>query len=254
MQGTVQQQYLKAMGVHSYVPRFQLPGALASEQGDFIPAQAAIDAPPCQEQQANEALAGSVARVDKQASAAARAALDIDVSSAVAPARKAEPSKIKDAPAAESSAPRFGATLVDTAIGLMFLTDTSEADLTAAEKRLLANIAKAVGRQFAEESSPAFQASTFNWPMPNTGPLVKGRMAQGKAEARDAFTGFLLSHAERWRGSRLVVLGEALEAYIAADHLDRDGLTVIQHSDVRALMNRAQEKAQLWQKLCASFL
>lgn len=275
MQGTAQQQYLKAMGVSSYVPRFRLPGALPSEQGVFptapLPAGDAAAADSAQNlgrHSVDSMLADSASgsgvtqpasgKLDKQASAAARAALDIDVGSAGPATRNSatkhsEPAAAPDDGAQSETPLQFAATLVDSATGLLFLAATSDADLSAVEKRLLANIAKAVCQQFTPDRSPAFQASSFNWPMLNAGPRLKGRMAQGKAQAKEAFTGFLLSHAERWQGTRLVVLGGVLEEYIAVEHLDSDGLKVISHVDVTTLMNSPQHKAQLWQKLCASF-
>lgn len=255
MQGNIQQQYLKAMGVSSYVPRFRLPGALPSEPGDFP-----VDEPASLSLATERATAAVTRRQgpeaasapDKKASAAARAALEFDVDSA--PARASKPA-VSTAPAApqEADAIRFAATLVDSGTGLLFLVDLSHAELSAEQKRLLANIAKAVCRRFAPEQVPTFQASSFYWPMLKSGSVLQSRLAQGGAEAREAFMGFLLSHAERWQGRRVVVLAPALESFIADDLLRGDGLHILYHCDVDTLMQTPQQKAQLWQALCASF-
>lgn len=232
--------YLQAMGLPLYVPRFVLPGAAPSSQGDF----AALDEPPLpaeQQQAAVVAVPATAQPVAVDSQAARRSLGELEA----VDSRGREP--VSAAPAASAAqGVRFRANLIDTGIGLRLLTDCSEVELRPAEKRLLANISRAVARRWQCDAELALSAERFDWPLVKVPGLL-----QGADEAREALSARLLARAGERPLRAVLVFGEGMRSYVCREYLGAAGVELIHAPAAQALLDDGRLKAPLWSALRA---
>lgn len=237
------QSFLDAMGVVSYVPRFVLPNALPSPRCEMpLPGRGKLRPEPQPEVSAVAAPATNTpsqnlaapTRVVPGQSGEARRRGDM-------PAVETAPAQPKPAQATAAEAVRFNADLVTSLLGLMFVSD---GNLIPEQKRLLANIASAFSRHCLQGQEAGLQAGRFSWPVVQTAGL-----AQGAEAARDALTANLLAQAERQGVKWVVVFGERLLAYVDAELLAREGVSLLRAASLAELPGNAGAKAALWRAL-----
>jgi hypothetical protein len=256
--------YLQAMGVDSYVPRFLLDGAAASPlcemdfpvadyDGSDSSAGASYDIEneyaQCGAQRDSEKTAASPSQ--DQGQSRSRIAADLEGLNLNAKAQKRAAPESKTgqnsgalANAALQSNPAFKLDLVGTGIGLLLVADTSTQPLSPAEKRLLANIAVAVKTHHKVEAAPTFSSAKFQWPVAkNLG------LAQGVDAAKDALLGNIMAHAERQNAQCVIVFGEQMKPYFEHTVLSSAGLTVLFSASPAAMLADGSLKAALWQQL-----
>lgn len=256
--------YLQAMGVDSYVPRFLLEGAAASPLCEMDFAVADYDGSDSSAglsydieneyeqhsaQRDSEKTAASPSQ--DQGQSRSRIAADLDgLNFDVKAQRRAAPeSKTgQNSGTAENTAsqsnPAFKLDLVGTGIGLLLVADTSTQPLSPAEKRLLANIAVAVKTHHKVEAAPTFSSAKFQWPVAkNLG------LAQGVDAAKDALLGNVMAHAERQNAQCVIVFGEQMKPYFEHAVLLSAGLTVLFSASPAAMLADGSLKAALWQQL-----
>lgn len=263
--------YLQAMGVDSYVPRFVLEGAAASPlcEMEFLSAEY------------DETESGTAERYDSDSdgnetydieseyqslsgqrdsqNAAAPLALEkgqnrsriaseleglnLDGKSQARPAplRKDDPDAVANGAQAN---PAFNVDLVGTGIGVLFVADTSAKPLNPAEKRLLANIAFAIKTHRKLDTAPTFSSAKFQWPV-----LKTSGFAQGENAAKDALLGNVMAHAERQNAQCVIVFGDEIKAYFDQTILSSAGLAAIFSAAPAAMLEDGGLKASLWQQL-----
>jgi hypothetical protein len=256
--------YLQAMGVDSYVPRFALEGAAASPLCDMYFPVADYD-----DSDSSAAASYNIeneyeqhsARRDSEKTAASpspdqgqsrsRIAADLEglnleakAQKRAAPASKTAQNSGAGANASSQSNPAFKLDLVGTGIGLLLVADTSTQPLSPAEKRLLANIAVAVKTHHKIEAAPTFSSAKFQWPVAkNLG------LAQGIEAAKDALLGNVMAHAERQNAQCVIVFGDQIKPYFEHAVLLSAGLTVLFSASPAAMLTDGSLKAALWQQL-----
>jgi hypothetical protein len=256
--------YLQAMGVDSYVPRFALEGAAASPLCDMEFAVADYD-----DSDSSAAVSYDIeneyeqhsAQRDSEKPAASsssdqgrsrsRIAADLEGLNLDAKSQKYAAPTIKTAQYSEATAnvalqsnPAFKLDLVGTGIGLLLVADTSIQPLSPAEKRLLANIALAFKTQHKVEAAPIFSSAKFQWPVVKTLGL-----AQGIEAAKDALLGNVMAHAERQNAQCVIVFGDQIKMYFEHAVLSSAGLTVLFSASPAAMLADGSLKAALWQQL-----
>jgi hypothetical protein len=265
--------YLQAMGVDSYVPRYVLDGAAESPLCDmgFPPADyddgdaASADNYDIESEYQNlsaqrdsekSAAGSSQARALQNSSpqsngesrsriASELEGINLDGKSAKRAVNVEEKDQLNAAnDGAAQANPRFSVDLVGTDIGLLFVVDTTASALTPSEKRLLANIAVAVKTHHHIESAPRFSSTKFQWPVVKT-----PSFAQGANAAKDALLGNVMAHAERQNAPCIVVFGEQIQPYFDHDILASASLTVLFSASPAAMMSDGALKAALWQQL-----
>ncbi|NKI16289.1 hypothetical protein HCU74_02535 [Spongiibacter sp. KMU-166] len=258
MSAQIRQQYLQAMGIRCYVPRYVLPAARPSGQAEWVAANdtaavAEADAPaPSQiepapaEMRSGTALIDQAARLLKEESrGSARHALDglLGENESHKPKPVAPPKPSAAATASDDSPCRFTATIVDCGFGLRCVADTSKGPMSVPAKRLLANIARACHRELGAEAPLAMSAEEFVWPL-----LTIPGLQQGEVEARDALSA-RLARSETVPLRHVLILGSALRCYVSDDVLTEAGVTLIQGDDLDELMANPRSKARLWAQL-----
>lgn len=250
--------YLQAMGVDSYVPRFVLEGAAASPLCE-------LDFPVPEYDDGGSSAADSYDIENEYQSHSAQRDAEQSGSAVVAPLDKGQsrsriasdlegltlgekPQKRPAAAAGGDTAvqpnPEFSVDLVGTNIGVIFIADTSDKPLNPSEKRLLANIAVAVKVHHKIEAAPAFSSAKFQWPVAKTLGL-----AQGVEAAKDALLGNVMAHAERQDAQCVVVFGDEIKAYFDHALLSSSGLNVVFSAAPAAMLADGSLKAALWQQL-----
>lgn len=257
--------YLQAMGVDSYVPRFVLEGAassplcdlglpLADDEGDGLNDSTNIGDidNEYQRQSAYQDGEGSEP-ISPSGSGESRSRIAIDLEGLDVtgkPSRQAINSKKNNNNEGEVESlgpqlnPSFQVDIVGTGIGLLFVVDATLAPLAPAEKRLLANIATAVKSYHQVETPLSFSSDHFRWPVAKNFGLPQGEVA-----AKDALLGNIMAHAERQHAQYVVVFGEEIYPYFDHAMLSSASLTVISSSMPSEMINNGGLKATLWQQL-----
>ncbi|MGB1541978.1 MAG: hypothetical protein ACPHBL_00490 [Spongiibacter marinus] len=244
MSAELQHAYLKAMGLPLYVPRFCLPGAKPSVRAEYAQAP---EPPRDAVAESKQPLETGAPNID---TASARRALGELTASKDSPAEKPVEKRSATAATAEterSTALRFTASLVDSGIGIRFLADCSNSDLSPASKRLVANIARAMARHWQREQQLSLSATVFDWPIVKVPGLLTG-----EEEAREALSAYLIAQ----RGSTVtanvvIVFGDSLRPYVDGDYLAAHSAKLIQAPSVEVLQTRPGAKAELWAALRA---
>jgi hypothetical protein len=274
----LRQDYLAAIGVDSYVPRFVLDGAAATprceisladlesfnEESPGEPrfyheadgASSQYDDSEYQQMaelgQAPSAPLPSAAELPKpkQSSrmASTLASLSLDEPSQTGrskvTAQSRQPEQQTGPSAAASLNPEFSVDLVGTEIGLLMVLDTSAGPASPTEKRLLANIAQAVSRHHQLAKAPVFSSAKFQWPVVKTAGL-----AQDANAAREALQANIMAHAERQAAHCVIVFGESLHAYLNAAILQRAGIQILYAASAESMLADGSLKQPLWQNL-----
>ncbi|WP_269620317.1 hypothetical protein [Zhongshania sp. BJYM1] len=276
--------YLQAMGVDSYVPRFVLDGAASSPlcDIDFAPLDdgdeesIAADgyengAPYTDDRDADshdiqneyqnlsaerdrDSASGRPASSASQqvpSESRARIASDLDALNLDGKASKRPPVSSTTTPTAAEGEnatpvanPAFNVEIVGTGIGVLFVVDTTHQPLNPAEKRLLANIAIAITSHHKLELAPSFSSARFQWPV-----LKTPSFARDADAAKDALLGNVMAHAERQNAHCVIVLGDNINSYFDRDLLASSGLTAIFSVQPALMLEDGSKKAELWAQL-----
>ncbi|MEX1668168.1 hypothetical protein AB4876_04545 [Zhongshania guokunii] len=265
--------YLHAMGVDSYVPRFELDGAAPSPLCDLsvVLADVAVNAPSnnyddeaTRDERVAEAghfdsdaeyqqMAEAAERKDREAPSAPLSA-GSRIASTMQELGFASPVPAGHNPAAEQIAgegaqglaanPEFSVELVATGIGLLMIVDTTAGPPSPAEKRLMANIAVAVSRHHKLAKAPEFATSRFKWPVLKTPGLSLGRDA-----AKEALQANIMAQAERQHAHCAILFGSSLQPFIDVAILQQAGVQLLYAAEPAAMLSDGSLKAPLWQNL-----
>ncbi|WP_373091276.1 hypothetical protein [Zhongshania sp.] len=249
--------YLQAMGVDTYVPRFVLDGAAPSpvfeldiavedEFADVETAEvASFDADTEYQQmaEAQERNTPAPTGAPQRAGSRIASALQELGFERAAPA----PAQASSAPGAATDvavSPEFNVELVATGIGLLMIVETTTAPPSPAEKRLMANIAVAVSRHHKLAKAPEFATSRFQWPALKTPGLTMGGDA-----AKEALQANIMAQAERQQAHCVILFGSALQPYIDVATLQSAGIQLLYAAEPSAMLADGSLKAPLWQNL-----
>lgn len=246
--------YLDAIGLPVYVPRYVLPGAAPSPQGDYpravpaaVEAVATGPAPPVSES-GNAPQPEARAGLDHRDARRELGMLTRDDSGG--PQARPQPGAAAvPAPggASEQAPPRFSASVIDSGMGIRFLADCSAGELAPPAKRLVANIARAMARHWQCEAALGLSASTFDWPLVKVPGLLRG-----EGEAREALTAHLLAAVQDAPATQLVVVfGDSLSRFIDANYLAAHSAQLLSAPDLQILLDQPAQKAPLWSALKA---
>ncbi len=252
--------YLQAMGVDMYVPRFELDGAAPSPvfaldvavEEDFSDDKttplADFDADVEYQQMAEAQEREVPAPAGETPRAGSRIASALQELGFEPPASSASLAKSQtntgSAANAVAGSPEFKVELVATAIGLIMIVDTTTGAPSPAEKRLMANIAMAVSRHHKLAKAPEFSTSRFQWPVLKTPGLSLGGDA-----AKEALQANIMAQAERQQAHCVILFGSTLQAYIDAATLQSAGIQLLYAAEPRAMLGDGSLKAALWQNL-----
>ncbi len=245
MSAELRQSYLQAMGVALFVPRFVLPGAAPSTRGEYS-APSATAAETAQEQ------SDAATQVPPPAQAAASSVADQQAVRRSLDELSSAPSvdSVKPAAALAESitapAVRFNASLVDSGIGLRMVADCSDGALSPAQKRLMANISRALARRWRCEADLMLSAANFEWPLVKLPGLL-----QGGDEAREALSARLLANVGELPLRAVLLFGDSLQKYVCEDYLREGGAVLIQAPALQQLLDDGSLKAPLWSALKA---
>jgi hypothetical protein len=249
--------YLQAMGVDTYVPRFVLDGAAPSpvfeldiavedEFADVETAEvASFDADTEYQQMAEAQERNTPAQTGEPQRAGSRIASalqELGFESAAPP-----PAQASSTPGAATDVavrPEFNVELVATGIGLLMIVETTTAPPSPAEKRLMANIAVAVSRHHKLAKAPEFATSRFQWPVLKTPGLTMGGDA-----AKEALQANIMAQAERQQAHCVILFGSALQPYIDVATLQSAGIQLLYAAEPAAMLADGSLKAPLWQNL-----
>ena len=254
--------YLQAMGVDTYVPRFILDGAAPSPIFEFeLPSDdevAGSDAADIETfdvdaeyQQMAEVEARAVpappAEPLRAGSRIAAALQELGFDSAAPQVNTRSPLAVSPADQAASAAavsPEFKVELVATGIGLLMIADTTTGSPSPAEKRLMANIAVAVSRHHKLAKTPEFATSRFQWPVLKTPGLALGNDA-----AKEALLANVMAQAERQQAHCVILFGSSLQPFIDSAMLQTAGIQLLYAAEAAAMLADGGVKSQLWQNL-----
>lgn len=248
----MQQQYLEAMGVRCYVPRYVLPAALPSRQTvrpavnhDAVAAQpvAKSDPAPLEARSGSELIGEAERLLKREARGNARQALDGLLEGAPPEQPSVQTKPLREAVNEERDECRFKATVVDSGFGLRCVAESSAGPMPLAEKRLLANIARACHRELGVVAPLAMSAEDFNWPLLN----IPG-WQQDAVAAREALTA-RLARSEAVPLRCVLVFGQSLRPFVSDEVLTSNGVKLIVSEDLTALMADPRLKAHLWAEL-----
>lgn len=249
--------YLQAMGVDTYVPRFVLDGAAPSpvfeldiavedEFADVETAEVASFDADTEYQQMAEAqernTPAPTGEPQRAGSRIASALQELGFESAAPP-----PVQASSTPGAATDvavSPEFNVELVATGIGLLMIVETTTAPPSPAEKRLMANIAVAVSRHHKLAKAPEFATSRFQWPVLKTPGLTMGGDA-----AKEALQANIMAQAERQQAHCVILFGSALQPYIDVATLQSAGIQLLYAAEPAAMLADGSLKAPLWQNL-----
>ena len=237
------QAYLEAMGIDSYFPRVQLPGALASPVCDMseaavseTPQQAAIAAANSEEQ--HTTIPPSPPPVKSAEGPRAAQAVLGNVVDDIAKHRPPTPAKPKRSEAVESASdiPHFALTIAKSQSGILIIDDGIQPDQDYTEYlRLLQNILFAVGA-----GKQALQLDPFVWPMMKT-----AQFDQSAEAARQTLSVYINKLIEDLSVRYVLVMGEQAQSYITAN----DQVSCIHTLSGLRLLSEPALKRQVWQDL-----
>lgn len=249
--------YLQAMGVDSYVPRFVLDGAAPSPIFEFELAAeeteidsetidtSSFDIDAEYQQMAEVQARNSAASTSEPKTAGSRIASALQELGFDSPAPAATVSG-QGASAAndQANSPAFNVELVGTGIGLLMIVETTAAPPSPAEKRLMANIAVAVSRYHKLAKGPEFGTSQFQWPV-----LKNPGLAMGDDAAKEALQANIMAQAERQQAHCVILFGSGLQPYIDVATLQSAGIQLLYAAEPAAMLADGSLKAPLWQNL-----
>lgn len=252
--------YLQAMGVDTYVPRFMLDGAAPSPifeldiavEDEFADGEtaevASFDADTEYQQMAEAQERNTPAPTGEPQRAGSRIASALQElgfeSAAPTPALAGQASSAPGATTDVAVSPEFNVELVATGIGLLMIVETTTAPPSPAEKRLMANIAVAVSRHHKLAKAPEFATSRFQWPVLKTPGLTMGGDA-----AKEALQANIMAQAERQQAHCVILFGSALQPYIDVATLQSAGIQLLYAAEPAAMLADGSLKAPLWQNL-----
>jgi hypothetical protein len=255
------QAYLQAMGVASYMPRLQLPGALASRlcelpvRVELPPEEAAVSAAPVIE-------AGAAAQSPVQqrhgASSSSVAALQalLDDKKPAATTRRAVTSKpvaIEGNAAQANTAigdqlvPQFSLTVI-RGQNLLIIDEGLAGHINPNEYlQLLQNMLFAVGA-----GKQSLSIGGFSWPMAKNSPLDQTELA-----ARQTLQSFLGKLSEQIQARYWLLMGDTSARYVAEPDLAKGSLVAHPSLSLQMLCTESAGqmlaepmlKAQVWQQL-----
>jgi hypothetical protein len=251
--------YLQAMGVDSYVPRYVLDGAAPSPVFEFeafiedalsdedSAAVASFDADAEYQQMAEATERVEPAPATEPQAAGSRIAStlqELGFDTAPPQAKASAGAENSAAGANTTASPEFSVELVATGIGLVMIVDTSAGAPSPAEKRLMANIAVAVSRYHKLPKAPQFATSGFRWPVAKTPGLSLGNDA-----AKEALQANIMAQAGRQQAHCAILFGSSLQPYIDAATLQTAGVQLLYAAEPAAMLADGNLKAPLWQNL-----
>ncbi|MDF1692201.1 MAG: hypothetical protein P1U47_07505 [Zhongshania sp.] len=267
--------YLHAMGIASYVPRFELEGAAPSPLCDLnlvvADVPATTPANDYNEESNREEHATETGHFDSDAeyqqmaeaaernnrdasnaplSAGSRLASTMQelglASSAQAGQNPAAATEqiVGDGAQAAAANPEFTVELVATGIGLLMIVDTTAGPPSPAEKRLMANIAVAVSRHHKLAKAPEFATSRFKWPV-----LKAPGLSLGRDAAKEALQANIMAQAERQQAHCVILFGSSLQPFIDVATLQTAAVQLLYAAEPAAMLSDGSLKAPLWQNL-----
>lgn len=230
--------YLQAMGVESFFPRRELPGAPPPVLCETLP-EPGVDTPVVA-----EPFRENTAPVSAPNTGLDREALlkELAPKSAVA-AVKAEQS----APApVRAEKIQFNLRFIQVP-GLAMIVDSSP--LSSPEpliQRFAANLLLAIAglsKDWEGQIKANFQQHLFKWPL-----VGNRQIEQGEQAAREAVSAAILANCERQGIARILLLGEQAVDYAAADY---PGCRVLSSYAIAHFLQEPLSKRELWQSLKA---
>jgi hypothetical protein len=228
------QAYLEAMGVVSYFPRAELPGALPSPILEMPVAEEVVHTPV-----QPEAAVAPVVNATPAGQVQSAKAIFEQTGEAVVDqlARRREVRPKRSGPVASASdIPSFALTIAKTQAGFLIVDEGLKPDQDYTEYlRLLQNMLFAVGA-----GMQAVQLDSFTWPMINN-----PQIDQSAEIAGQTLTVYIDKLIKEQRVSYVLVMGETAAKYMPAN------LSVFSLSTSSALQMLAdpQLKAGAWQDL-----
>ncbi|GAA4098503.1 hypothetical protein GCM10022414_24330 [Zhongshania borealis] len=248
--------YLQAMGVDTYVPRFVLDGAAPSPIFDFedftedalseddSAAAVAIDADAEYQQMAEADERKEQVPVSESPRPGSRIASALQELGFETAKPESLSAVAANGEGADAASPEFTVELVATGIGLVMIVDTTAGAPSPAEKRLMANIAMAVSRYHKLPKVPQFATSGFQWPVMKTPGITLGKDA-----AKEALQANIMAQAERQQAHCAILFGSTLQPYIDAATLQTAGIQLLYAAEPAAMLADGNLKAPLWQNL-----
>ncbi len=248
--------YLQAMGVDTYVPRFALDGAAPSpifEFEDFTEdalseddsaAAVAIDADAEYQQMAEADERREQVPVSEPPRPGSRIASALQELGFETAKPESLSAVATNGEGADAASPEFTVELVATGIGLVMIVDTTTGSPSPAEKRLMANIAVAVSRYHKLPKAPQFSTSGFQWPVMKTPGITLGKNA-----AKEALQANIMAQAERQQAHCAILFGSTLQPYLDAATLQTAGIQLLYAAEPAAMLADGNLKAPLWQNL-----
>lgn len=234
--------YLEAMGVESFFPRIELPGAPPAALCQTLPEPAAAE-------QLSPAVGVPLAG-QPEAQGAPVTGLDREALLKELKPREVAPSApaAKPTAAPESSAEKIQFTLRFYQVaGLAMIVDSSPmATPESAILRFSANLLLALSRQVADWEGSIkenLHQHLFRWPL-----VGNAQVATDAAAAREAVSAAVVGNCERAAISRILLLGETAARFAA---IDQPNCRVVSGESVAHYLQNPLAKRGLWQSLQA---
>ncbi len=238
--------YLEAMGIDSYFPRINLPGAKQSVLCQTLPVR---------EEAATEGPVDIAAPMGAAPDAAPQLATGHDTLLALMPQIGGRESpatkKVEAAPAqtavAKSAALRFNLRFFQLP-GLAMIVDSSpDSAPEPPMQRFVANLLlalSALDENWEGAIKPNLQQHVFRWPL-----VGNAQIDQGEQAAREAVNASVFANRERHAIPLILLLGEQAAQFGAGDY--PDARVICLESISHYLVNPAA-KRELWQALLAA--
>ena len=225
--------YLDAMGVESFFPAIQLPGAPAAELCQTLPEPAvAEELPPVNRP---EAPGAPVTGLDRDA--LLKELKPRDVAAAPAPTPTPEPSAEKV---------QFTLRFYQVAGLAMIVDSSSMATPESAILRFSANLLLALSRQVTDWEGSIkenLHQHLFRWPL-----VGNAQVATDADAAREAVSAAVFGNCERAAISRILLLGETAAEFAA---VDLPNCRVVSGKSAAHYLQNPLAKRELWQSLQA---
>lgn len=243
MQEPLRSQYLAALGIENYMPRFILPGARLSVPCEWLdaPAQAEIAAPLVTDEKATaEKVAGEKAADDNQkaigenASFATAQRAPVIEPGAKRATRIDENSSAKPI-AAAADGPKFALSIVLAAGGILLIDDApaSNADRSAYQ-RLLNNMLPALRPAAAQ-----YVLDIFLWPL-----TKQSKIPRDAAAAKETLAAYLHKQIQQRAIDTVLLLGEAAQRWCV---LESEGdVRLVKSASLLACVRDPALKRPLW--------
>ncbi len=229
-------QYLAALGIESYVPRFILPGAKTSEPCEWLETPAESENPAAllgEEVMAEQPRAEKIA-LEQPASETIQRTPMIEPLSARS-VRSTEKPQVKEAPAAQQNVgPQFALSIVLAGGGILLIdaAPTSNAERTAYQK-LLNNMLPAL-----RPAAVQYVLDIFIWPLTR-----QPKVPRDADAAIETLAAYLNKQIKQRSIDTVLLLGEAAQQWCTFDEGD---VRIVKSSSLLACVQDPALKRPLW--------